>query len=71
MNRKKLPKKILTIIEIMKEIEPDKQKVLIERFCNGKSMREVSEEKGCSYVYIGELEGKLIKKIADALNVKI
>lgn len=71
MLRSKLPKKILAVVQLMKEIDEDKQKVLIDRFCEGKSLRDVAEDRECSFVYIRELEGKLLKKIADAFKIKL
>lgn len=68
MLRKNLSKKVLTVVQMMKEINADKQKVLIGRFCDGKSLRDVAEDRGCSFVYIRELEDKLIQKIEEAFK---
>jgi hypothetical protein len=63
MLRKNLSKKVMTVIQLMENIPMDKQVLLKDRFCHGKSLRAVAEERGQSFCYIRELEEKLILQI--------
>lgn len=71
MLEKNIPKEAKTYIEILHALTEQEKTILVERFGNKKSMKEVGEMLSLSDVRVKEIEDAAVEKIEKELNYSL